>query len=85
MNDAFRVRGVQSIGNFNGESQQYVRLDGSAGDAVLQGQAVQKLHGDERLVTVFSDFVDGADIRMVQRRSRFRFAPKPLQRPGIPG
>ena len=35
-------------------------------DAVLQGQAVQKLHGDERLLAVFADFIDGADVRVVE-------------------
>ena len=30
MNDAFRVRGVQCVGNLDGESEQYIGLDGSS-------------------------------------------------------
>ena len=41
---------------------------GRPGDAMLQRHAVQKLHGDERLAVLFADFVNGADVGVVQRR-----------------
>ena len=33
VNDAFRVSGVQSIGNLNSQSEQNFRLDGLSADA----------------------------------------------------
>src|SRR5262249_62331117 len=43
-------------------------------DAVLQRLAFQKLHGDEGLAILLVDVVTGADVGMVQRRGRLRFA-----------
>ncbi len=34
-------------------------------DAVLEGLAVEKFHGDEAFAVVLSDFVNRADVRMV--------------------
>ena len=34
---------------------------------------IRSMHGDEGLVLVLSDFVDGTDVRMVQGESRPRF------------
>ena len=47
---------------------------------MLQRLPIKKLHGDERLPIVLPDFVNGADIRMVQCRSRLRLPLKPVQR-----
>src|ERR1022692_979111 len=44
--------------------------------SVLQRHSVQKLHGDEGLPMLIVNFVDGADVRMVQRGSRLRLALK---------
>ena len=38
----------------------------SACNTVLQSQPVQKLHGNERLIAVLADFVDRADVRVIQ-------------------
>jgi len=59
------MRGVQRVGYFNGNLQQLLRLHRPAHDFVLQGGAIQKLHGDERLPVLLADVVDGADVRMV--------------------
>jgi len=48
--------------------------DGLAGDTMLQRHAIEKLHGDERLVVVLSDFIDGADVGMIQGRRGLGFA-----------
>ena len=45
--------------NFRG-----IGLEGFSCDAVLQRHPVQKLHGDEGLVIVLADFVNGADVRV---------------------
>src|SRR5208282_6362628 len=41
------------------------------------------LHGDEVASAVLANFVDGADIRVVQSGSRARFALKTVEREGI--
>jgi hypothetical protein len=44
-----------------------------------QRQAIQKFHGDERLLSMFADFVDCANIGMVKRRCGTRLPAKTLQ------
>jgi len=56
-----------------------LRVDGLVRNAVLQGLALQVLHDNERPVFVFANFVDRADIRMIERRGRSRFPPEALQ------
>ena len=46
-------------------------------DAMLQGLAVEELHGDEGLAVGLTDIVDGADIGMIERGGRLSFALKP--------
>jgi len=79
MNNALAVRGVQAIGNFNSPGQQAFGFDRMCRDALSQGHAFQVLHGDEAPALMFSDFVDGADVGMVQGRCRPRLSPESLQ------
>lgn len=67
MNDAGGVGGVESVGDFNASAEQHIGVERTAIDFVLQGDAVKKLHGNERLAIVIADFVDRADIGMVER------------------
>ena len=46
---------------------------------MLQGLALEQLHRNERLAVLFADFVDGADVRMVQRGSSLRLTPKAFE------
>ena len=46
---------------------------------MLQRQAVQKLHGDERLTVLVANFVDGADVGMIQCGGGLRFALKAVE------
>ena len=46
---------------------------------VLQRHAVEKFHRDEALALVLADFVDGADVGMVQRGSGAGFAAKTFE------
>jgi len=52
---------------------------------VLQRHAVQKLHGDERLAVAFVDFVDCADVGMVEGGSCLGLTPETLQCLAISG
>ena len=73
-NDALGVRGVERIGNFDGDIEQAVEFQRAAVDQVLQSGAVQKFHGDEGFAVLFADIVDGADVGMIQRGGCLRFA-----------
>ena len=42
--------------------------------------ALNQLHGDEILAIGFTNFIDGANVGMIQRRSGARFEPEPLER-----
>ena len=48
-------------------------------DAVLECHPIQELHRDERFVFVFADFVDRANVGMVQRGGRSRLAAEAFQ------
>ena len=74
VNDAFGVRGVERVGDFDGEREQVFDVQRAAGDAVLERLAVEKFHGDEGLAVLLADVVNGADVRMVQRGGGLRFA-----------
>ncbi len=47
---------------------------------MLEGLTVKKLHCDERLLMLVVNFVDGADVRMVQCGGCLGFALKPAER-----
>ena len=62
------------------EVEQLVGRQRPAVDAVLQRLALEQLHRDEGPAAVVADFVDGADVRVVQRRGGARFALESRQR-----
>jgi hypothetical protein len=51
---------------------------------MLQGIAFQQFHNDERAAIVVSNFMNRADVRMIDGRRGSGFALEPLQRDGIP-
>ncbi len=85
VHDALRVRRVEAVGDLDADLQELRDLDGPDGDAVLEGLALEQFHGDERPVLELPDVVNGADVGMVERRCRARFAAEPLDRLGVPG
>ena len=60
-----------------------VQSERTGGEPILQRRALQILHGDERSPVLLADVVDRADVVMVERRRRLRFARKPAQGLGI--
>ena len=50
------------------------------GGPLWGGGTVQKLHGDKGLVTIFADFVNGADVRVIERGGGTGLAAKAFQR-----
>jgi hypothetical protein len=76
MNDPLAMRGIHCIRNLNRHTEQNVILDRLPCYAVLQSRAVQELHGDERFAVLVVNFVDGADVGMIQCRGSLGFSLK---------
>ena len=70
------VGGVEGVGDFDGEREDGLGFERTAADLVFQRDAFEELHGNERLAILFADVVDRADVGMVQRGRRLRFALK---------
>ncbi len=66
VDNAFGVSRIQSIGNLNSQIQYLIRLKGLVLNAVLERLAFQVLHDNERLTSMFTNVVDGADVGMIQ-------------------
>src|SRR4029077_18593888 len=80
VDDAGSVSGVERVGDVDGDGEKNFRFERTPRNSVLQREAVQKLHGDEASPVVLTDFVDGANIWMVESGSSTGFAAETLQR-----
>ena len=80
MNDAFRMRGVESVSGLDAGFEQGIEPDGPAGDAMLQRRALQQFHGDVTAALIFADFKDGANIGMAEGGGGTCFAQETVQR-----
>ena len=80
VHNALGVRGVERVGYLDANVQEPLQFERAALNHVLQGRAGEALHDHEEMAFVLTNFVDGTNIGMVQRRSRARFAAKPFQR-----
>ena len=74
-----------AIGNLHAQIEHGLSLQRFRCNSVLQRHTVQKFHDYEWLPFVLADFMDRADIWMVQGRGRSRFAPKSFERLRIMG
>ena len=72
VNDAFGVRGVQGVGDFDGEANGLFDFHGTPGDKIFQSDAVEKFHGDEGFAVLLADVVNRADVGMIEGRSGLR-------------
>ena len=66
VNDALLVRRIQRVGDLDRQVEQRLNLERLAFDQVPEGLPFQQLHGNEWLAFVLADFVDGADVGMVE-------------------
>jgi len=85
MNDAFAVSSIERIGNLDGNGDHTLSIQSSCRYQVFQRYAIQVLHSDKCLTLVFPNFVDGADVWMIERRSSTRFTAKTFQGNRVPG
>src|SRR5208282_2088665 len=64
VNDASRVRGVERIGDVDGDGEKKFGFQRAPRDTMPQGDAVEKLHGEEGLPVLLANIVNRANIRM---------------------
>ena len=65
MDDTSGMRGIEGIGDFDGERENQFRFQRTPRNAMLQRHPIQELHCNERLPLVFPNLVDGTDVGMV--------------------
>ena len=78
MHDSLGVGGVQAVGDLNADLEELGNIHRLAGDAVFQGLAFEKFHGDEGAPFELADIVNRADVGVIQRGSGASFAAKAL-------
>ena len=76
MDDPAGVGGVQGVCDLCAQVEHFVGRQGLAGDHLPQRLAFQQFHGDEGLPGGFVDFVDRANVRMIERGGSLGFALK---------
>src|SRR5260370_7001179 len=69
VDDALSVCRIERVGDFHGEFEKFVDGNRPPGDSFTQCLPCQQFHYDEGLPIVLADVVDGAYVRMIQRRS----------------
>src|ERR1700733_13683416 len=67
MKNTSAMRGIERIRNLRPEAKQRRNLERLAGDVLLQVHAFKKFQRDKALAVMFADFVDRADVGMIQR------------------
>ncbi len=85
MDNGFGMRRVESVRDLNAQVEQGFNLDWFAANQVPKGLAFQQLHCDEGSAIYLVDFVDGADVRVVQGGGRFGFPLEPAEGLGVAG
>jgi hypothetical protein len=68
------VRRIERVGNFDDERQHSLDFHRPSGDLMLERNAIQKLHRNERLAMLVVYFVDGTNVGVVQGRGSLGFA-----------
>lgn len=71
-------RRVERIGETDRDIKQRSQFDRCGPDPLFQGFALEQLHRDELPAFVLTDVVNGADMRMIQRRRGACFAEEAL-------
>src|SRR4051812_24266199 len=80
MDDAAAVGGVEGIGDLDAVLRQGRVLDRLPADLLVERLAFEQFHGDELLAVVVADFIDGADVAVVQRGCGASLALEALER-----
>ena len=83
MNDAGPVGRVERVRDVGGHGEEVGDRQCACAQPIFQRLAVEPLHGDERRPCVLADFIDGADVRMIECRGGPRFATEPFDRGNV--
>ena len=73
MDDALRVSSLKSISRLYGVVEKGFEFDWSVADDLGERAALKPFHHDELLSIVLANFVNGANVRMIDARSCTRF------------
>src|SRR5580700_1458819 len=85
MNDAFGMGDIESVRDFYRQIEEKIEFKRATRYAMLQGRAFEKFHHDEGMAVVLGDFVNSADIWVIQSGSSARFSAKTFQSLRIAG
>ncbi len=85
VDDALGVGGGEGIGDLAAQLQHQLGGQGPAGDAVLEDLAFEQLHSDEGLAVVLVNFMDGADVGVVEGSGGAGFAQEAFERLAVAG
>jgi hypothetical protein len=79
VDDAFCVRCVERVGDFDSELDEQIKRERPAINLMLQSLAFEELHREKGPAIVLADLVDRANVRMVQRGGSAGFALKSFE------
>ena len=85
VDDASSVSGIERVGYVDGDGEKNFCFQRTPRDSVLQRDAVQKLHGDERTALLLANVVNCADVGVVQCGRGLCFTLKAGQRLRVSG
>src|ERR1700720_4033437 len=74
MNDSGGMGRIQSLTNLNPNPENFFGRESRSGHALLQGFAFEQFDGNETKTFSFVDFVNSANVGVVQRGSRSSFS-----------
>ncbi len=80
VNDAAGVGSVERVGDFDAPVEQQIERHRTAFDAMFERLALEELHRDEVPAIGFVNFVDRADIRVIQGRGGAGLPLEPFER-----
>jgi hypothetical protein len=78
MDDSFAVRGIERLRNGHRKSKKFVHIERLSSDALFQRLALQQLHREEILSVNLANFMNRANIWVIQCGGRAGLAPKAL-------
>jgi len=79
MNDASAMSGIERVSNLDCNRNNTFRVQCTGRYQISQSYAIQVFHGNERTAFVRPNFVNGTDIRMIERRRASCFAAKTFE------
>src|SRR5271157_3220199 len=80
MDDALVMSSIKGVANLDPQSEERVHRQGATSYAMLECHPIQVFHGDEGLVLMPPNLVDGANVRMVQSGGGTRLSAKAFER-----